>query len=103
MTETIQDLYEKVEAAEHALQVARNDFKRARWDASGMIGKVATDKNKSLLVDTLEFMDFRGLDEKPWVLLGNRILKDGTLGARARIWTSEIESLSDSEPQGLLK
>lgn len=88
---SIEELRRQVAQARSRRDQADKDFREAmnrlnakRIADSGLIGKVATDRGRSLVIRSITY--YGELDSKPRSYVGPRLLKNGKLGQQIEIY-----------------
>lgn len=88
----------KVEA-EKALREAKARLHEKRLAESGLAGKYATSRGRTLLIKNLQYYDFIGGGQSLRCYVGPRILKDGTEGQQITLYPSDGVVISDTAPK----
>lgn len=89
----------KKEAADKDLRDAKARLHQKRLSDSGLLGKYATSRGRTLLIKNLEYYDFRGLRESLRCYVGPRILKGGSEGQQISLYASDGVTISDTFPK----
>lgn len=83
------------EEADRALREAENRLHRKLCDDSGLIGKFATYRGRTIEIKSLSFWNF-GSKTSLRKYIGHRILKDGSQGQQIDIYAGEGVEIHDS-------